>query len=54
MLLDDFGLEHACLAHYLKRWADHYPFKIEGKGIVTEARPKRIIITSNYPPTSLW
>lgn len=54
VLLDDFGKEHAVLGHYLKRWADHYPFKVEIKGLVSEARPQRIVVTSNYHPSEIW
>ncbi len=54
ILLDDFGQEHSVLGHHLKRWADHYPFKIEIKGTVTQARPARIVVTSNYHPNQIW
>lgn len=50
VLLDDFGLEHACLGHYVKRWADHYPFKAETKGGTSNVRPIYILVTSNYHP----
>lgn len=54
MLLDDFGLEHHVLGHHLKRWADHYPFKVEIKGLTSNARPVRIVVTSNYHPKDIW
>lgn len=54
VLLDDFGNEHHVLGHYLKRWADHYPFKAEAKGTVHEIRPVRICVTSNYHPSEIW
>lgn len=54
VLLDDMGTEHQCLASHIKRWADHYPFPIEIKNGASVARPKRIIVTSNYHPKSIF
>lgn len=54
VLLDDFGPDHACLASYLKRWADHPPFPIDIKNSVSRARPKRIIVTSNWHPKNIF
>lgn len=54
VLLDDFGTEHACLGHYLKRWSDHYPFKAETKGGTSNIRPKHVLVTSNYHPRDIW
>lgn len=49
VLLDDLGPQHECLASHLKRWADHYPFPTESKGLANAPiRPKRILVTSNY------
>jgi len=37
------------LGHYLKIWADRYPFKMEVKGSsLPLQRPKKIVITTNY------
>lgn len=53
-LLEDFGLEHSVLGYHLKIWADHYPFAAEVKGSTLQARPKKIVVTSNYHPSSIW
>jgi len=55
MLLDDFGTAHACLGHYVKQWADIYPFQAEVKGgTLQNIRPQKIFITSNYTPEEIW
>lgn len=37
------------LGHYLKIWADRYPFKMEVKGSsLPLQRPQRIVVTTNY------
>jgi hypothetical protein len=48
-LLEDLDPERAVhLAHYIKIWADHYPFQSESKGTACTLRPGKIVITSNY------
>lgn len=52
MVIDD--LDSNALGHYLKIWADHYPFMAEYKGGSRLIRPDTIIVTSNYHPDELW
>lgn len=54
VLLDDFDKNHACLSSHLKRWSDHYSFPTEIKNSFGNARPKRIIVTSQYTPEEIW
>lgn len=49
VLLDDWDPKHDVLVSHLKQWSDRYPFRCECKGTSMMARPKKIIVTSNYP-----
>ena len=48
VLLDDWDPRQEILTQKLKVWADRYPFRAECKGSSMMARPKKIIVTSNY------
>lgn len=54
IIIDDFELDHKCLSHYLKIWADHYPFPAEVKGNTIKIRPAKIVVTSNYRIEDIW
>lgn len=55
VLVDDFDHNHAKIfGSHLKIWADRYPFIAQIKGFCVKIRPKRIIVTSNYPPEELF
>lgn len=48
VLIDDIDTSHTYMGLFLKRYADHYPFRAEYKGGSKTIRPARIVVTSNY------
>ena len=54
VLLDDFDKTGACLAHYMKIWADGYSFNAEIKGGMVRPRYETLLVTSNYLPEDIF
>lgn len=56
IIIDDFGksARFVVMGDHLKIWADRYRFRGETKGSSVLMRPKRIIVTSNYPPNEVF
>lgn len=55
VLLDDFDQFHAPnMGSALKRYADHYPVRVEVKGSSMVIRPQTIVVTSQYTIEELF
>lgn len=55
VIMDDLDPPLAkALSHHIKIWLDHYPFTAEVKGGSLFIRPKKIIITTQYPLEKLF
>jgi len=53
-LLEDLDHSSVHMGHHLKLWADKWCFAAEKKGSTIQARPKTIVVTSNYTIEELW
>jgi len=54
VIIDDVDPTHKWISHFLKVWADQYAFVAEEKGASRSIRPKRLIVTSQYPLTAVF
>lgn len=54
VIIDDVDETWEALGSHLKTWVDHYPFRAEYKGGSMMIRPKRIFVTSNFWPGTLF
>ncbi len=55
VIVDDVDGTHASwIGHFLKRWADHYPFPAEQKGTTMQIRPEKIVVTSQFHLSDLF
>lgn len=54
VIIDDIDVNHACLGYHFKIWGDRYAFRAETKGGALMLRPKKIVITSQFPPEAIW
>lgn len=55
VLIEEVGPSHAHMVEEYKTWAELYPFPAEVKhGHISEIRPKKVIVCSNYHPSEIW
>jgi len=53
VIIDDLEPDDAAV-RMLKKWADRWPIRVEEKGGMMLIRPRKFIVTSNYPPTGMF
>lgn len=54
VLIEDVDTAHTFMLHFLKIWADHYPFRAEYKGGSRMIRPAKIVVTSNHTISEIF
>lgn len=54
VIIDDFDKYQKAQGGDMKRWLDRYPFQAPYHGGQVMARPRLIIVTSNYHPEDIW
>jgi len=54
VIVEDMDPYHKSLALEFKLWGQHQPFPAEIKGGSLCIRPKKIVVTSNYPIDEVW
>lgn len=54
VIIDDLDQTHVSMAYWLKIFADRYAFPVHVKNGGLFIRPKRIIVTSQYPIEEIW
>ena len=54
IVLDDLDPSHSFMGYELKKLADRYCFLAEIKNASMYIRPKRVVVTSQYPIEAIW
>ena len=54
VLIEDVDTTHGFISHDLKLWSDRYTFPAEIKGGAITARPRHVVITSQYHIHDIW
>lgn len=54
ILVEDVSPFNRKFTDALKVWSDRYPFKAQVKGSYMQIRPKKIVVTSQYPIDRIW
>lgn len=54
VIIDDLDVNHAYMGYHLKIWTDKFSFLAEVKNSTVVARPKSVIVTSQYKIEDIW